>query len=428
MTSTTPPLSRKRSPPPLPDTVPPRSALAGPLGGLYEILLLVSGGLLVALIAQLDYCTGPQLSFNIFYLIPVAACAWWGGFSHGILLALAASLAWCLVDALENPLLPLVAELWNGITRFGTLSLTASLVSRLHTGMIRERCLARTDPLTGAANGRTFYEAAALEAERARRTGQPLTLAYLDLDDFKQLNDRLGHAAGDAALVHAVSTVRQQLRTSDLLARLGGDEFALLLPNTNADGAVALLRRMQAILGQEMHRQALPVTFSIGAITFGRPSSDVDLMIRRIDALMYQAKVRGKGRIEHTVAWDMSPAADEPQPLERRATARVLCNRVARVRPEGQETIDEYATVRDISAVGVGLHVEKEFAMDTQVIVEPLCAGVKALLVRVRRVTREGGGFLHGCELSVRLSDEELQRWVGGLAEAAAALSAEARG
>jgi diguanylate cyclase (GGDEF)-like protein len=384
------------------------------LGGLAEVGL-VSGSLaLVALIAAFDYCTGPQFSFNLFYLAPVVVCAWWGGFSHGILLALAGSVACGVVDSLESPMLSPVAVMWNGITRFGTLALTCSLVSRLHASMVRERRLARTDSLTGAANARTFYETAAQEAERARRTGRPLTMAYLDLDDFKQLNDRLGHAAGDAALVHAVAAVRGQLRCADLLARLGGDEFALLLPDTDADGAVALLRRIQALLGQEMHRKALPVTFSIGAITFGRPSTDVDLMIRRIDALMYQAKVRGKGRIEHVAAWDNAPSTDEPQAVERRATARVLCNRIARVRQEGRaESRDDYATVRDISAVGVGLYLEREFPIDTLVIVEPLSAGVKALLVRVRRVIREGGGFLHGCELSTRLSEAELHGWVG---------------
>src|SRR5262249_5901959 len=146
----------------------------------------------------------------------------------------------------------------------GTLALTTSLVSRLHAGILRERLLARTDPLTGAANGRTFYEAVAAEAERARRADRPLTLAYLDLDDFKQLNDRLGHAAGDAALLRVVQTVQAHLRGSDLLARLGGDEFALLLPETEAEGAAALLVRVQRLVAEEMVRQGLPVTLSIG--------------------------------------------------------------------------------------------------------------------------------------------------------------------
>src|SRR5260370_6990473 len=86
---------------------------------------------------------------------------------------------------------------WSGVVRLGTLVLVTSLVSRLRVGIVRERLLARTDALTGAANGRTFYETAAVEADRARRSGRPLTLAYLDLDNFKQFNDRLGHPPPD---------------------------------------------------------------------------------------------------------------------------------------------------------------------------------------------------------------------------------------
>src|SRR5205823_7996192 len=142
---------------------------------------------------------------------------------------------------LEQPGMHAGVGLWNGIALFAMLVLTAGLVARVRSGMHRERRLARTDPLTGAANGRTFYETAATEARRAQRSGRPLTLAYLDLDNFKQLNDHLGHAAGDEALVEVVKSLQPALRVADLLARLGGDEFALLLPDTAAEGALALL-------------------------------------------------------------------------------------------------------------------------------------------------------------------------------------------
>src|SRR5260370_39212914 len=128
---------------------------------------------------------------------------------------------------------------WSGVVRLGTLVLVTSLVSRLRVGIVRERLLARTDALTGAANGRTFYETAAVEADRARRSGRPLTLAYLDLDNFKQLNDRLGHAAGDAGLQAMVELIHVHIRPAGLLARLGGGEFALLVPDTGRDAAVA---------------------------------------------------------------------------------------------------------------------------------------------------------------------------------------------
>jgi diguanylate cyclase (GGDEF)-like protein len=381
------------------------------LAGLREGLLILAGLLLVVLTALLDYRTGPHLSFSIFYLVPVVACAWWGGLPHGILLALGGALAWHWIDLLENPLMPPTAAVWNGIVRFGTLALACSLVARLHAGVRREQLLARTDPLTGAANGRTFYETALRETERARRTLRPLTLAYLDLDDFKQLNDQLGHAAGDAALRHVVQAIRHDLRDLDLLARLGGDEFALLLPETDAAGALALLNRVQGLLAQEMARQGWPVTLSIGAITFPHPPGDVDRMIQQVDAVMYEAKRKGKGRVEHAVAPIGPEAAHAWHGIERRATARVLCGRPARVRAEG--VADEFATVRDISIGGIGLTLDRQYPCDTLLIVEPLLPGAPALLVRVVHVTSDENGWMHGCQLSGRLGADELRRWVG---------------
>jgi diguanylate cyclase (GGDEF)-like protein len=397
-----------------------RTAAAGFLDGLRAGLLVAVGTLLVVLIALLDYQTGPYLSFNIFYLIPVAVCAWYGGFSHGILLAIAGAVAWDVVDQLENPFIPSTAALWNGVVRFGTLALVSSLVARLHTGVLRERQLARTDSLTGAANGRTFYEVAAAEVQLARRTTRPLTLAYFDLDNFKQLNDRLGHAVGDAALRHVVQTIQQHLRATDLLARLGGDEFALLLPETGTDGAVTLISRLQHVLAEEMTSQRWPVTLSVGAVTFLRPVWDVDRMIRRVDALMYGAKRQGKGRLEYSVIHDGEAPAELGPPMERRATARLLCDRVARIRREGEAGHEEeFATLRDLSEDGLGLHLERQFAIDTVLIIEPLLPETKTLLARVVRVEREGDGWVHGCVLSTRLRAEDLRALLGQLQESA---------
>ena len=400
-------------------TAPPGGGFKGPpltrfIRAIREGLLLAGGLFLVVLIALLDYWTGPYLSFSLFYVIPVVVCAWWGGFSSGILIALAGSSAWCAVDAHENPLLPAFAQTWNGVARFGILVLSSSLVSRLHAGMLRERLLARTDSLTGAANGRTFYEAVAAETERAQRVSRPLTLAYLDLDNFKQLNDCLGHAVGDAALIRVVHTIRLELRSTDLLARLGGDEFGLLLPETGPEGAASLLKRLHEVLSEQMLLKKWPISFSIGAITFRRPLLDVDMMVQRIDALMYCAKKSGKARIEHAVVEDgREPTLETTQEIEKRATARMLCNQAARVRREGEEGRgDQFATIRNISASGVGLHLETCCAHDTILIVEPLSPGSKALLARVVRTTAEEGGWMHGCELSTRLSEEELHSWL----------------
>jgi len=375
-------------------------------------LLFLAAALGVVLIALLDNATESRLSISFLYLLPVTACAWSCGFSHGILLSLGGSVAWHMVDSLENPALPPAVRVWNGVLRFGTLALMASLVSRLRISIVRERLLARTDALTGAANGRTFYETAMAEAERARRAERPMTLAYFDLDNFKQLNDRLGHAVGDEALRCVVQTMHLHLRSTDLLARLGGDEFALLLPETGAEGAAALLARLQENLSRELRRKGWPVTLSVGAVTFIRPLADIDLMVQRVDALMYGAKRMGKDRVEHTVVTEAEALADPRPGIDRRATARMLSNRTARVRREGEEQ-EAFAAVCDVSSGGIALQMEHRFPADAVLLVEPLASGGRALLARVKHCAAAAPGWRHGCELSSRLSPEELRFWIG---------------
>jgi diguanylate cyclase (GGDEF)-like protein len=374
---------------------------------------------LVAGVAWLDYVTGPHLSFGIFYLIPVGLCAWWGGFSYGILVALAGTYAWCLIDLVEGSMPSAAIGIWNGIVRFSTLALVTSLTSRLHNAVARERRLARTDPLTGAANGRIFYEAAAAAAAHARESAAPLTIAYLDLDDFKQVNDRLGHAAGDEVLQLVTKTVQDHLHARGLLARLGGDEFALLLPGVDFGSAASLIAKIHRALVRELRERGWPVSASIGAVTFLRPAWDVDRMVQCADAVMYGAKQKGKRRVEHTVV-EPDGAGAPPNSwcgLERRASARALCNRTARVRPESEggepgETM-AIAIVRDISPEGVGLHLETPYPPGTVLVIEPLAGGARTLLARVARVVEDKGGWLHGCLLATLATPEEIEQWMG---------------
>jgi diguanylate cyclase (GGDEF)-like protein len=398
-----------------PDDAVPKLA-AAPRQWLRAHLALAASCLLVVVIALFDRWSGPYLDFGIFYLLPVMICAWWYNFPAALLVALSGTIAWNLVEASKQPQLPEVCSLWNGITRFGTLTLVASLVARLNAGILRERRLARTDPLTGAANGRTFYEQTEDEAKRSCRTARPLTLVYIDLDNFKQLNDRLGHTAGDEALVHVACVIHANLRQSDLLARLGGDEFALLLPETGPEAAVAQLARLQGVLAQEMVRKGWPLSLSVGAVTFTRPDCGVDRMIQQVDGLMYVAKKKGKGRIEHHVVKSDSSSDGTNNKLkpDRRVTARMLCNSSARIRCELEgEHREKFAIVRDISAGGVGLQLEERLPKDTVVVVEPLSAGANTLLARIVRAERHDGRWLHGCVLSVRLSPEEIAAWQG---------------
>jgi diguanylate cyclase (GGDEF)-like protein len=142
------------------------------------------------------------------------------------------------------------------------------------------RRLAGRDPLTGLANRSTFHEVAARQISLAERNDAPLSLLLLDLDDFKTVNDTLGHLAGDALLVALARVWQTQLRPSDLLARLGGDEFAALLPATNRQQADAVADRL---------RRAHPAPWSAGIATW-TPGAHIDDMLAAADRQLYQAK------------------------------------------------------------------------------------------------------------------------------------------
>jgi diguanylate cyclase (GGDEF)-like protein len=389
-----------------------RAELAGRvfIDGWPGLLLGLGGALLVAAIGLLDSITGRGFSFAIFYLIPIALGAWFGGFAQGILISMACAVSWQVVEASWGSEVTPLTHLWNGTARFGIFVVTSSLLSRLRLSLYLEKRLARSDPLTGAANGRTFYDGVSLAVERALRVGEPVTLAYLDLDNFKWLNDKLGHSAGDEALCDLVRSIQVDIRATDLFARLGGDEFALLLPDCNKDAASALLARMRANFIAVMESKRWPVTLSIGAMTFPTPSRDVDAMVHLVDELMYRAKKGGKNRIVHQA----EPGAEMNKGVERRATARILCDRPARVRSEGDDdSLDEFARVRDISSSGLCLRLERQLADQTLLAIEPLHeCGAKTLLVRVMWSVYDDGNWLHECVLPSRLSQDELELWV----------------
>jgi diguanylate cyclase (GGDEF)-like protein len=139
------------------------------------------------------------------------------------------------------------------------------------------------------------------EINRSRRYKHSLTLAYIDLDNFKQVNDRFGHSTGDLLLKLIVEIASQNIRNTDLFGRMGGDEFVLLLPETNYQAARIVLTRVQQDLLKTMTERSWPVGFSIGAITFINQPNSSEAMLERVDKLMYQVKNSGKNRIEHNL-------------------------------------------------------------------------------------------------------------------------------
>ena len=380
------------------------------MDGWRAVALALAGFGLVVAISLFDYHSGPELSVAIYYLIPIALAAWWGGFAQGALMSIVCAVSWQYVEIAEGLHIPPVVQIWNGISRFGIFIITSSLLARLRVSLFLEKKLARSDPLTGAANGRTFYENVSLNIEHALRLEQPLTLAYLDLDQFKWINDNLGHAAGDEVLCELVRIIQREIRVTDVLARLGGDDFALLLLDCDDVGAQTTLERIRERFAEEMAAKRWPVTLSIGAVTFPRPTRDVDAMVHQVDELMYRAKKSGKNRIVHET-WLSDGGTSNV--LERRANARVLCDRIARVRSRDMhEGFDEFARVRDISASGVCLYFERQLPENTLLAVEPLHeCGATTILVRVLWSVEDNGGWLHECVLPNRLTGDELRYW-----------------
>lgn len=153
------------------------------------------------------------------------------------------------------------------------------------------------DPLTGTYNRRYFYDALTRHVEKST-TGRPLACAYFDLDHFKPINDRLGHSAGDAALLGFVNTVKSQLRAVDVFARLGGDEFAVLFVNCDLEVASAIVNRIRTSLdleGWNFEGQRHQLGFSAG-LAACEPEDDVEALLQRTDQALYTAKAAGKGR------------------------------------------------------------------------------------------------------------------------------------
>ena len=170
-------------------------------------------------------------------------------------------------------------------------------IADLERALSRAEEAAVTDTLTGALNRRGFDQAHEREVARSRRNGSPLALALIDLDDFKRLNDTLGHHAGDEALIHLVRILRLALRPSDVLGRFGGEEFVVMLPETGLDEAVTALTRFQRQLaGCRVASSGVTLSFSAGVVVQASGESLAE-SIERADAATYAAKRAGKNRV-----------------------------------------------------------------------------------------------------------------------------------
>ncbi len=275
------------------------------------VIVISVGGILV--IGAVDFVTGVEYRVLPLYYLPLSVAAWHLGRPGGLAGAALCALSWMGANYLAG-LRYSSPAVWvvNVAMQAASFVVVALLVDAVRTTLMRAEALARTDHLTGMLNRRAFGE----EAERilglAQRHQHPTTVAYIDLDDFKGVNDQLGHDQGDVVLRTTAMVVRDALRVGDIPARVGGDEFVILLPETGPDGARTVLERLRTALTAALGAGRRRVTASIGAVSFLEPPLDVADVVRHADALMYSAKAAGKDRVLVSVVGE-GPGPHEPQ-------------------------------------------------------------------------------------------------------------------
>ena len=269
-----------------------------------KVFWIISGLLGIALIGIISLWAGHEISLSLFYLIPILSVTWFAGRKLGLVMGCVSAITWFTADILSGVTYssPII-RYWNTAIRLGFFIVTTLLLPALKE-LERQTRIAHTDYLTGAPNRRWLFQVIQTEIGRARRYKHPFTLAYIDVDNFKSINDLWGHQTGDKVLSTLVTQITNRLRKTDYIARVGGDEFILLLPETDQASAAIFIPKLQIFLVEELQKQNLPVTLSIGALTWQGENITitVEQIMHQADELMYSAKRNGKNQIAYGIA------------------------------------------------------------------------------------------------------------------------------
>lgn len=254
------------------------------------------------IISFIQYYAGPELSLTLFYIFPIILATWKVGIWAGIFISFSGAILWLATDIIAismfaNKILPYL----NAVFRIIGFLIITYIVSELKNSLDSHKDIARTDPLTSISNKRAFYEASDMELYKSRRLNRQFSVLCIDLDNFKEVNDTLGHHTGDILLKKVAGCIKNNIRQIDIVGRLGGDEFGILLSETGAESAYTVAGKLHKKLLEEMQKNKWPVTFSIGAATFLKPPESVEEMLKKADILMYTAKKNGKNMIKHMI-------------------------------------------------------------------------------------------------------------------------------
>ena len=265
--------------------------------GLGRALRLSGYVLLTLLVYWVNVSTPPDARLGVLYIIPVLLITWTDGLIWGIVFGIASIL---MREAVAWEQMPdSTALAWRIVNAAAYVTVVAVAMAGLQTLRRSQAQLAQLvtqDVLTNVLNARAFADRLGQELERNRRYPRPMALVYMDLDNFKVINDTHGHQTGDAVLRLVADAMRSSVRTADVVGRLGGDEFAVLMPETDAQLADAAAKRLVASL-RTVFKGTPNVTASIGVVSCAATDASTDDLLRRADQAMYDAKKAGKDRV-----------------------------------------------------------------------------------------------------------------------------------
>lgn len=256
-------------------------------GGTFNLVL---GTICAIFVGTLDLAIPDNYTVYFLYLLPISFTTWFAGRRAGLLISVLCTIFWS-EDYFKNGIFTFI---WNLSSTLGLFCVVSIMLARIRRMWDEEAKLSRTDPLAGAINVRAFYEIMEYEIANLKRMSIPYSVAYLDIDNFKEVNDRCGHKKGDELLVAVVRYLIKSLRKTDLIARIGGDEFVIFLPSTDQDAAKTTISKIKTSMLDLSMQNTLPTTVSIGVVTCANGNCDIHDVILKADELMYEVKSGGK--------------------------------------------------------------------------------------------------------------------------------------
>lgn len=266
-----------------------------------RIWVQIASATLMGVIFLLTHLAGDDFTASIYFFIPIALMSWTGGLMWGIAFSLLATLM--IISADFHVGVPLSAYLRLYLNTFGFLMVflcVAYLSARLSESQRQLQRISREDFLTGAMNRAGFYDILNMEIRRQTRFGYPYTLAIISCNNFKKINDTLGHTEGDSVLIAIARTLELNTRTTDVYARLGGDEFVLLFPMIMRNEALTILKKLNHKLEETMREHRWEISFTTGAISFDKSPASVGHALDMVDELISEIKQSGNHEIRLT--------------------------------------------------------------------------------------------------------------------------------